>query len=484
LVEKAMRRGEKFASPVSILLLFLLLASCAVNPVTGKRELMLVSEKGEIALGEETDGEIRAQFGVYDDPNLQAYVERVGKALVPHTHRPHLAYHFAVLDTPVVNAFAVPGGYVYVTRGILALMNSEAELAVVLGHELAHVNARHSLRKMSQLMLVQLGLYAAGAISETLAKLSGAAGIGIQLLFLKFSRDDERQADALGVEYSRKGGYNPGEMVRFFVSLEKLGDLSEGHSLPGFLSTHPLTSERIEKARAMLGPSDSALKTDEASYMRSIRNMVFGEDPRQGYIEEGVFYHPVLRFSFTVPQGWDLRNTPSRVVMGSEDGNAALVLQAEESTEDLPAYAEKKASGLEGSTFRREQRFTVNRLNAYRREYEIVQEDKETLRLEMSFIRKEGFIYTFSALSTRSDFGRYSPDFRSAVRSFRELRDPAYINRKPRRIRLVRAGGKETLKDIFRKAGMEEELWTKMAVMNGLEPDAVPEAGRLVKTVR
>ncbi len=322
--------------------LLLLAASCAVNPVTGRRELSLISEKQEIALGEQTDKEIRSQYGIYDDPSLNQYVKRLGMVLAPHTHRPHLTYYFSVLDTPVVNAFAVPGGYVYVTRGILAMMNSEAELAAVLGHELGHINARHSVRRMSKLLLVQLGLGVGGALSETFAKISGVASVGIQLLFLKYSRDDEREADALGVEYSRKGKFNPGEMVAFFDSLQKLGDLSKGASLPGFLSTHPLTTERIQNVKAMLQEEDSQLRIQKNPYLKSINNMVFGEDPRQGYVEKNKFYHPQLRFFFTFPEDWTVKNTPSQVVLVSKDGNGALVLQAEKSSEKLSLYAQKK----------------------------------------------------------------------------------------------------------------------------------------------
>ncbi len=187
-IERGPLKMKKFLGVV-LCLIFIFTSSCSINPVTGKRELSLISEQGEIALGENTDKQVRSQFGVYKDPVLTGYVERVGNKLVPFTHRPHLTYHFAVLDTPVINAFAAPGGYIYVTRGILAMMNSEAELAVVLGHELGHVNARHSVSKMSQLILVQLGLAVGSAVSEEFAKYSGLASIGVQLLFLKFSRD-------------------------------------------------------------------------------------------------------------------------------------------------------------------------------------------------------------------------------------------------------------------------------------------------------
>jgi predicted Zn-dependent protease len=145
--------------------------------VTGKKELSLISEQQELAIGKETDGQVRGQYGIYSDDRMMGYVTTSGKVLAEHSHRPNLAYHFAVLDSPVINAFAVPGGYVYLTRGILALMNSEAEMAVVLGHELGHVNARHSVKKMSQMILFQAGLAIGSAISDTFAKISGTCQI-------------------------------------------------------------------------------------------------------------------------------------------------------------------------------------------------------------------------------------------------------------------------------------------------------------------
>lgn len=465
-------------------LVFFLTASCAINPVTGKRELSLISEQGEIDLGQETDKEIRSQFGVYDDPSLNEYIKKVGMILAPHTHRPHLTYHFAVLDTPVVNAFAVPGGYIYVTRGILAMMNSEAELVVVLGHELGHVNARHSIRNLSKLILVQVGLAVGGALSETFAKISGVASIGIQLLFLKFSRDDEREADALGVEYSRKGGYNPVKMIGFFSSLQKLGDLSDGHSLPGFLSTHPLTSKRIQNTRAMIMESDEQLSTEQISYLNRIDNIIYGDDPRQGYVEKSTFYHPQMRFFFSFPKDWELQNTPSRVFLASKDGNAAVVLQAEKSSEKLQDYAEKKASELEGRHFVSEQSLTIHGMTSYQQLYDIVKEEEEVLRMRLSYIKKGPYIFTFSALSTILDFREYDTQFRTIVGSFNELRDETRLNRQPQRLKMIRASGRQTLREIFQKSGMKENLWLRMAIMNGIELDQTPKQNQPIKIVK
>lgn len=479
-----MARGEmkKISIPICFLLIFFL-AACAINPVSGKRELSLISEKGEIALGKETDTEIRSQYGVYADPELNKYIQRIGTTMTPHTHRPHLTYHFAILDTPVVNAFAVPGGYIYVTRGILAMINSEAELAVVLGHELGHINARHSVRKLSKLILIQLGLAVGNELSETFAKISGVATIGIQLLFLKYSRSDERQADSLGIEYSRKGGYNPGEIVNFFSSLQKLGDLSSGQSLPGFLSTHPLTSERIHYTKTMLADEDRQLNMKHSSYLNHINNIVYGDDPRQGYVEGNTFFHPKLLFSFSFPKDWKLQNTPSKVVLASQDGKAAVYIQAEKSSEKLQDYAQIKTSELEGKQFINEQHLVINRMAAFQQLYNITQEEKDTLRMRLSLVRKGSYIFSFSVLSTSENFSKFDFQFGTLVGSFNRLKDETYINRKPKRIRLFRANGRETLQQIFRKAGMVKDLLPKFAIMNGIELDHIPERNQLIKIV-
>jgi predicted Zn-dependent protease len=470
--------------PLWTFIIFCLLAACAINPVTGKRELSLISEQEEIALGQSTDKEIQAIYGIYSDQRLNEYVRNVGGSLAPQTHRSHLTYHFAVLDSPVINAFAVPGGYIYVTRGILAMMSSEGELAAVLAHELGHVNAKHSVRRMSQMMLVQVGFAVGGALSETFAELSGAAGIGMQLLFLKFSRSDERQADSLGVEYSRKSSYNPGEMVSFFMTLQSLGDLSGGQSLPGFLSTHPLTIERIENTKGMLLDSDKQLQIRRPNYLNKLTNMVYGENPQQGYIEGRTFYHPQMRFLFAFPENWKVQNQASQVILVSKDDNAALILQAEKSSNNLKDYAAKKTSQIDGRQFINERNLRINGLSSFEQLYDVSQQGKDPLRIRMTFIKKGSFIYSFAALSTKENFGKYNSSLSSTVASFEELSSPSYLNRYPKRMQLVKASGKESLQQIFQKARLEKDLWQKFAIMNGIKLDQSPARDHLVKIIK
>ena len=207
--EKKEMREKRYASMVMGLFLLCLLCfpiACAVNPVSGEYQLMLLNEEDEIRLGQETDSQVVSEYGIYKDPQLTAYLDGLGQELARLSHRPGLPYEFKILDTPVVNAFAVPGGYVYFTRGILANLNSEAELAGVMGHELGHITARHSAQQYSRAQLAQLTLGSAMMLSETFQVLAPLAQMGVSLLFLSYSRDNEREADDLGVAYSSQAG--------------------------------------------------------------------------------------------------------------------------------------------------------------------------------------------------------------------------------------------------------------------------------------
>ena len=475
------------AAPAACVLLAAALAACAVNPVTGHRELMLYSEAQEIELGKQTDGEVAATYGIYEDPALQAYVSRLGLALAAKGQRPNLPWRFTVVDSPVINAFAVPGGAVYVTRGILALMSSEAELAAVLGHEIGHVNARHSMSQMSQQQVAQIGLVVGSAVSREFAKYAGLAGTGLQVLFLKYSRDNENQSDALGIEYARAAGYDPAEMAVTFAGLQKMGDLSGGgNSLPGFLSTHPLTADRITHVRSLLQPGDTALARRPDAYLRAVENIVVGEDPRQGYVEDGIFYHPGLRFQFAVPSGWKVENLPARVTLVAPDGTAGVILRGGPTADTPEEFARKQGAEItkSGGTLLGENRTTINGLACYVQDYQVSQEGQEAVRMSLSCLKKDDRVYAFQALSPAGSFSKYDQSFRSIVASFRDLTDASKIDRAPKRLALVKANGRDTLQTILKASGLPEKAWPQFAVMNGIEPNAVPAAGALVKTVR
>jgi predicted Zn-dependent protease len=458
--------------------------TCAVNPVSGKKELMFFSEKSEIALGQNTDREIKQTYGIYQDKLMNDYVNGVGQKLAAFSFRPKLQFHFAVLDTPVINAFAAPGGFIYVTRGIMALMNSEAELAVVLGHEIGHVDARHSVKRLSGTLLISFGLLLGSALSEDIAKVAGLAGLGTQLLFLKFSRSDEYQADSLGIQCARKAAYSPVEMVQFFSSLENMSADSGTHRLPSFLSTHPLTKNRIAKVKELLSSQDVRLAVKKENYLHQIDGLIYGDNPQQGFVEGGAFYQPEMAFYFRQPADWVLENTPKQVVMTAKDGKAALVLQAETSELDLEEYARAKARELGQAEMLEENRRSVNSFSSRHAWYKVSQENKEPLLVRLTCIRKGGMIYSFSALSAFANFNNYRDVFENSIHSFQGLTDSRYLNRKPRRLNLIHAGGSQTLQGIFSSANVDREMWKQLGVFNALRLEAIPESGQLIKLVK
>jgi predicted Zn-dependent protease len=484
--------------PAAVLGVFILLIiRCSINPVTGKRELMLIPESTEIEMGKETDVSIRQEYGIYEDETLNAYVRGIGERMAPITHRPQLPYHFAVLDTPVENAFAAPGGYIYVTRGMLALMNDEAALAAIIGHELGHVNARHTARAMSRQLLLMGGVLLAGALSEDIQKIAPFALIGLQVLFLKYSRDDEYQADVLGVQYSRKIGYSPGQVVPLFRSFLRMEQSSSGPRLPNFLSTHPLSTKRIDEIQKMLLPDDESQIVHKNEYLARINGLVFGENPRQGYVEGSAFYHPDLRFRVNIPNGWKLQNTPKQVLIVPENEEAALILTEENSNQDLPSYLQSKLTAFSESQVNELTRSQVqiNGLAGFRGRYSVrpkaaadatagQDEASKPMTVEISCIKKGGQIFTFLGATESAKFGTYESDLARIVSSFGAVSDPNVLNRRPRTISVVTAANGGPLRNFLKEQNIAAKQWDALALVNGLSLDDTMERGRRVKIIR
>src|SRR5688572_20597854 len=263
------------------------LAGCATNPVSGKRELSLVSSAQEEQIGREGYSAVVTEYGLYSDQELQTTVETVGNKLAKVSHLPNLAWKFTLLDDPSVNAFAMPGGFIYVTRGIVAHLNSEAQLAGVLGHEIGHVTARHSAQRITQQQLAGLGLGLAGIFSEGFARYSQAAQTALSLMFLKYGRDDENQADELGIQYAVAAGYDPREIPKTYEMLQRVSSRS-GQRLPTFLSTHPDPGSRQQRTTTLAQTAvagKTGLVVNQRNYVQQLDGVAYGRDPRQGYVE-------------------------------------------------------------------------------------------------------------------------------------------------------------------------------------------------------
>jgi predicted Zn-dependent protease len=476
---------SKTAVKAIVVVLMVWAISCAINPVTHKRELMLLSPADEVAMGQQTDPQVIRTFGQYEDADLARYVTALGKKLGALSHQPNLAYSIKVLDSPVVNAFAVPGGYVYLTRGILAYLNDEAELAGVVAHEIGHIAARHSAQQYSRAQVAQLGLGLGTMVSKTFRKYASIAQFGVGMLFLSFSRDDERQADTLGVEYSSKAGYDANHMANLFVSLERLNPGEAQGGLPGWFSTHPNPPDRIaavkrdtQEWRAKIQRTQFAVNRDQ--YLRQIDGIVFGEDPRQGYVEGNIFYHPQLRFQFPVPAGWKVNNTASQVQMFNQEQNAVILFSM--APEKTPSAAADAFINESKAVVAKSERTQVNGMQAHRIISDVTTE-QGLIRVLSYFIQKEKTVYVFLGYTGQARFDGYFSVFDQTMGRFKNLTDANKINVKPDRLAVKRTTTQGSLRQALGKFGRPEDKWEALAIINGMKLDDAVPGNTIIKVV-
>ncbi|MGH1455152.1 MAG: M48 family metalloprotease [Alphaproteobacteria bacterium] len=301
------------------------LGGCSTNSATGQQQFTaFMSPQQELQVGAQEHAKVMAQFGEYKNANVQNYVEAVGQSVVRYTERPDVQYKFTVLDSPIVNAFALPGGYIYVTRGLLALANDEAEMASVLGHEAGHITGRHSAERYSRGVATSLGAaILSAAIGNDAA--SQALGMGANLYLTSYSRGQESEADTLGIRYLTKTGYDPYGMAGFLSNLRAEKNLQaqiDGEQSPenSIFSTHPPTSERVNKTTAEARSLNIKGAENRNQYLRVLDGMTYGDSADQGFARGNVFYHPKLGFKFSVPDGFKIVNQPSQIVATSNQG--------------------------------------------------------------------------------------------------------------------------------------------------------------------
>ena len=428
---------------IVILSLVMIFSACSRNPVTGKREISMMSEAQEKQIGAESDPQVKAEYGVYEDAVLQNFINKKGNEMVAICHRPNLGYEFKIVDSPVVNAFAVPGGYIYFTRGIMAHFNNEAEFAGVLGHEIGHITARHANEMQRKQLFTQLLLIGGMIASEQFRQYADLASNAASVLLLKYSRDNESQSDKLGVEYSTEIGYNSHYMAGFFKTLQKLS--GESGAIPTFMSTHPDPGDRFNKVneytnevQAAKNVTDAQLKENRNPYLQMIDGIIYGEDPRQGYFENGSFYHPELKFQFKVPASWQTVNTPAQVQMAPTANDAVLTMELEAGS-DL-AVAAKSVVERNGLNVTESTNTTVNGLAAMAILGDVIPQDEngqkgEALTALIYLIKYNNMIYKFTGLTYKKTFNTYYTPFQTTMKSFNVLTDQAKINKLPTRIK-------------------------------------------------
>lgn len=465
-------------------LILLVAAGCAQNPVSGRQDFVMMSEAQEVSVGRSANKDVLKQYHEYESPALQNYVEEVGQELARKSHRANLNYHFSVLDTPEVNAFALPGGYVYITRGILAYLNSEAELAAVLGHEIGHVTARHGVRQQSAAQAADFGLAVA---SIFIPQLNSGAGQSLTnalggALLSGYGRDHELEADRLGAEYLARTEYDPQAMIRVVGILknQELFDAEiarqEGRQprrYHGLFASHPDNDTRLHqvvgeaKHLTVANPKDSYSR-----FLKQIDGMVFNESADQGVLRDNKFMHAELGIALSFPQDWRVLNMPDKLIALGPKSEVAMQLNTEKRPSSPPDSLARRLIGAPDSQ--------VESLEIHGMPAAIA-----TLPAAMTGVIYRGSAaYVIQCKAKNPEILAASrKDMIEAIRSFHTMNDAERKLAKPLVIRLVSAHSGDTYAKLARNSPLGRQAESYLRLLNGHYPNGEPKPGQLVKIV-
>ncbi len=453
--------------------LALALASC-VTPAAQKQ------------LGDDEAKKVEHEMGLVRDPALQSYLRAVGAKLVAVSGRPDSPWQFEIVDQPEPNAFALPGGHVYVSRGLLCLVNSEDELAGVIGHEIAHVTADHSAKRTGAALATApvrlatgLAGFALGIVSPELGGLLAGTGDALAegLVLAPFSREQEHEADELGQELAARAGYDPRGLPQFLHTLDRDLALHPGAQPKlHFLDHHPLTPDRVarteERAQALIQAASSPVASGRDAVLARLEGIVVGEDPAQGVFVKSRFLHPELDLAITFPADWETRNTTDAAgaISPARDGLVFVRLAAQGSTlEDVLDKASKDQPDV------RFERFAVNGLAAARTRFA-----GNDAVAEVTLIEHGRNVYAVVGESAEPVARKYVPLFRASAGSFHALRNSERRAILESRLRARKARPGETPAEIAARTG---STWNaeRIAVANEVAVDVRFDAGRTVK---
>jgi predicted Zn-dependent protease len=462
------------------------LTACATNPVTGNKQFNVLSEAEELAIGQQSDAEIRREMGVYQNNELQRYVSDVGMKMARQSHRPNLPWSFTVVDVPAINAFAVPGGYVYITRGILSYLDDESELAGVLGHEIGHITARHAAAAYSRQAAGGIGLAILSIFVPQTAPFQDLSSMGLGVLFLKYGRDQELQSDRLGMEYASQHGWDPTGVPRFLTTLSRVSETSE-RGVPNWLSTHPEPGSRVKDAEPVAAKfvSDAARDRNRDQYLNAIDRMVVGDNPQDGIVRGHVFLHPMLRIGFTFPEGWEVVNT-AETVMAREPGTQHYMLLQQvsqprgSSLEQVAFDAMRRAGYTEVSGG---ERTRIGGLDAYTAVYRGNLNGVGRVMMRSAHIGIGRQFYVVAGFAPEKEFDLADRDFQPSLRSFRELSQSEAAQIRPNRLAFYTTRPGDSWQSIAVRAGKGITSAATLAIMNNHAVSDQPQPGERIKIV-
>lgn len=473
-----------------LLVLFTLLfgvSACTTNPVTGKADFAL-SEAWELSAGKKFHQQILKEYTVYDDPELQSYLDRIGQRLAKTSHRPDLPFTFTLLDSPQVNAFAVPGGYVYITRGIMAYMNKESHLAGVVGHEIGHITGRHSAQQAAEQQVAGIGsiAVAVGTGSSELAQ--GAQMLGGALIS-GYGRNRELESDRLGAEYIAKNNYSPDEMIDV-IGILKNQELfarekaeAEGRQVQGYhglFASHPRNDKRLQEVIRAADKFRDTTKPepDDGEFLRLTNGMAYGESESQGITRGNKFYHLGMNLYVEFPEGWRIQNGNAVLAAGSPDGTQVIQMRMDSIAPPVDAtnYLSSKFSG-----FRDGRQVSTSEDQAYAGVATI--QDQRTGRsqnLRVSVVARGGQAFVLSGAGKSV---LPNQEFFDVTQSIRKLKPSEIKLAEGRHIKLVRAERGDTVASLAAKSNLDSYAEAQIRLINNLYPDGEPKAGQLVKII-
>lgn len=459
------------------------MAVFAAGCSSGQPRPSLISAKKERELGLEAASEIKRTVGLVKDPALVGYVVEIGRRLVAQAAPRDAPYEFHVADDTEPNAFALPGGFVYVTRGILALANSEDELAGVMGHEIGHIVARHSVRQLEAstpfALLFGVPRAIVGVVSPALGGILGGIGnLASGLVLASYSREQERDADRIGIELSARAGWDPAGLPAMLHTLEREQALAGSDpSRISFFANHPTTPERVKDTRAAArilarGPAHPIAATRPA-FLARLDGLVVGPDPANGIFVKNVFQHPALALALEMPAGWKTKNTPVAAFASEAEGRAVVALQVAAEGGDPVEGA--RQDGLDERLMSQVTRSTTSGLPAA----QLIAQDRD-VRMHLTWIAHQNQVFRVAGVSAIRAFETYREMFARTAASFRPLRreERERIVEVRLRPRPVSAG--ESLAEVITRTG---GVWKveQTAVANGVTADARLEEGFAVK---
>ena len=477
------------ASLLGTIFLVLTLTNCAQNPVTGNPNFVTMSESQEVQTGREEDGKVRQEYGVYDNQALQQYVNEVGQRLARSSHRPNLQYHFTVVDSPEINAFALPGGYVYITRGILAYLNSEAELAGVLGHEIGHVTARHSVQQISAATAAGVGATLLQVFVPELRNQAGDSAINLlgNVILSGYGREHELEADRLGAQYLARSGYDPQAMIKVVGVLknQELFDAevakAEGRqprSYHGVFASHPDSDTRLQQVVGEAGrPAPGATRINQEEFLRRIDRMVFADSPSQGIIRDGNFYHTEFGMALTFPRNWRIRNQPDRISAANSGADAIIELRTAGRAQGAPLEVLRKA--LRGNVGPEVTQLTINGLPAA---LTTTSMQGMPARVAVVFLGKSAYLIGGQARSAQA-MQRALPEMNATINSFRAISDAERKLAQPLTLRIINAPAGTTFAGLARGSPLGKNAVSHLRLINGMYPNGEPAAGQPLKVI-